>query len=186
MSEQPPTPAPEAPGAPEPEPIRWFGTSWLNRDGGYWPRRVGVSVGALVATAAVVLLLRFGVEGIALSDNATFLNGLLTVAIAICSMMSALRTWKVLTEGKDRLTGWMAEDTSLGAVWLIGGAGALAAYFARSLVEAPGEGVRRASYERAVAQYEKRRAGRSGRPDARTPGRPASGRTTPGRAKRKR
>ncbi|MFD8752078.1 hypothetical protein ACFV0O_14015 [Kitasatospora sp. NPDC059577] len=171
MSEQPPTPAPEVAGAPAPEPIRWFGTSWLNRDGGYWLRRVGVSAGALVATAAVVLLLRFGVEGIALSDNGTFVNGLLTVAIAICSMMSVLRTWKVLTEGRDRLTGWMAEDKSLGAVWLIGGAGALAAYFARSLVEAPGEAVRRASYERAVARYETRLANRSGRPGGRAPGR---------------
>ncbi|MFJ8628773.1 hypothetical protein ACIRD3_38830 [Kitasatospora sp. NPDC093550] len=172
MSEQPPTPAPAAAGAPEPEPIRWFGTSWLNRDGGYWPRRVAVSVGALAATAAVVLLLRFGVEGIALSDNGTFLNALLTAAVAICSLMSVRRTWKLLTEGKDRLTGWMAEDTSLGAVWLIGSAGALAAYFVRSLVEAPGEAVRRASYERAVAQYEKRRAARGGRPAAKAPSRP--------------
>ncbi|MFI8457233.1 hypothetical protein [Kitasatospora sp. NPDC085464] len=188
MSEQPPTPAPEAAGAPvaaaapravggpEPEPIRWFGTSWLNRDGGYWLRRVAVSFGALVATAAVVLLLRFGVEGIALSDNGTFVNGLLTVAIAVCSMMSVRRTWKLLTEGKDQLTGWMAEDKSLGAVWLIGSAGALAAYFARSLVEAPGEAVQRASYQRAVARYEKRRAGRSGRPSD----------APPSRAKRKR
>ncbi|GHF47148.1 hypothetical protein GCM10018790_25860 [Kitasatospora xanthocidica] len=177
MSEQPPTPAPRpvAPrpvGAPEPQPIRWFGTSWLNRDGGYWPRRVAVAVGSLAATAAVVLLLRFGVEGIALSENGTFVNGLLTAAIAVCSMMSVRRTWKLLTEGRDQLTGWMAEDKSLGAVWLIGSAGALAAYFARSLVEAPGEAVRRASYERAVAQYEKRQAGRGGRPDGKSPSRP--------------
>ncbi|WP_030232048.1 hypothetical protein [Streptomyces sp. NRRL S-350] len=175
MSEQPPTPAPApAPmpaGAPEPEPIRWFGTSWLNRDDGYWLRRVAVSAGSLVAAVAVVLVLRFGVEGIALSDNGTFLNALLTAAIAVCSMMSVRRTWKVLTEGKDRLTGWMAEDKSLGAVWLIGGAGSLLAYFARSLVEAPGEALHRASYERAVAQYEKRRASRSGRPAAKAPGR---------------
>ncbi|MET8539134.1 hypothetical protein ABZW03_00525 [Kitasatospora sp. NPDC004799] len=164
MSEQPPTPAPTPAGAPEPEPLRWFGTSWLNRDNGYWLRRVAVSVGSLLAAAAAVLLLRFGVEGIALSDNGTFLNGLLTAAIAVCSMMAVRRTWKVLTEGKDQLTGWMAEDRSLGAVWLIGGAGSLLAYFARSLVEAPGEAVHRAAYERAVAQYEKRRAGRSGRP----------------------
>nr|BFD91905.1 membrane protein [Kitasatospora sp. Xyl93] len=171
VSEQPPTPAPTPAGAPEPEPLRWFGTSWLNRDNGYWPRRVAVSVGALVAAAAAVLLLRFGVEGIALSDNGTFLNGLLTAAIAVCSMMAVRRTWKVLTEGKDQLTGWMAEDRSLGAVWLIGGAGSLLAYFARSLVEAPGEAVKRAAYERAVAQYEKRQAGRSRRPDAKAPGR---------------
>ncbi|CAM5400045.1 Membrane protein OS=Kitasatospora aureofaciens OX=1894 GN=GCM10010502_43970 PE=4 SV=1 [Kitasatospora aureofaciens] len=166
VSEQPPTPAPKPAGAPEPEPIRFFGTTWVNRDNGYWPRRVGVSIGALVATAAAALVLRFGVEGVALSDNGGFLNGLLTAAIAVCSMMSVRRTWKVLTEGKDQLTGWMAEDRSLGAVWLIGGAGSLAAYFARSLVEAPGEGVKRAAHERAVERYGKRRTGRSGRPGA--------------------
>ncbi|MFJ6617094.1 hypothetical protein ACIQOW_05845 [Kitasatospora sp. NPDC091335] len=171
MSDQPPIPAPKPDGAPEPEPIRWFGTSWLNRDGGYWPRRVAVSVGSLAATAAVILVLRFGVEGIALSDNGTFLNGLLTAAIAVCSMMAVRRTWKSLTEGRDQLTGWMAEDKSLGAVWLIGGAGSLLAYFVRSLVEAPGEAVRRAAYERAVVQYEKRQASRSRRPDTKAPGR---------------
>ncbi|MFF2143421.1 hypothetical protein [Kitasatospora sp. NPDC058190] len=171
MSEQPPTPPPKPAGAPEPEPIRFFGTSWLNRDNGYWPRRVGVSVGALVATAAAVLVLRFGVEGVAISDSGGFLNGLLTAAIAVCSMMAVRRTWKVLTEGKDQLTGWMAEDTSLGAVWLIGGAGSLAAYFARSLVEAPGEGVRRAAYQRAVEQHGKRQPNRSGRPGTKAPGR---------------
>ncbi|WP_031063527.1 hypothetical protein [Streptomyces sp. NRRL WC-3742] len=170
MSEQPPTTAP-VPGAPEPETIRFFGTTWLNRDGGYWLRRVGFSAGALLATAAAVLVLRFGVEGVSLSRSGGFLNGLLTAAIAVCSMMAVMRTWKVLTEGKDRLTGWMAEDKSLGAVWLIGGAGTLAAYFARSLVEAPGESVKRAAHERALAQYAKRQSGRTGRPDAKAPGR---------------
>ncbi|MFB7904913.1 hypothetical protein ACFC1T_00590 [Kitasatospora sp. NPDC056076] len=164
MSEQPPTPAPKPAGAPEPEPIRFFGTSWLDRDNGYWLRRVGVSVGALAATAAAALVLRFGVEGIALSESGGFLNGLLTAAIAVCSLMAVRRTWKVLTEGKEQLTGWMAEDKSLGAVWLIGGVGSLAAYFARSLVEAPGEAVRRDAHRKAVEQYEKRQAGRSGRP----------------------
>ncbi|WP_224281185.1 EamA/RhaT family transporter [Streptomyces sp. LS1784] len=166
MSEQPPISAPASAGTPEPEPIRFFGTTWLNRDNGYWLRRVGVSAGALAATAAAVLVLRFGVEGVALSDSGGFVNGLLTAAIVVCSMMAVRRTWKVLTEGKDRLTGWMAEDTSLGAVWLIGGAGSLAAYFVRSLVEAPGEGVKRAAYQRAVEQHGKRRAGRSGGPGA--------------------
>ncbi|MEV7596588.1 hypothetical protein AB0O91_04285 [Kitasatospora sp. NPDC089797] len=164
MSEQPPTPAPTSADAPRPEPIRFFGTSWVDRDNGYWLRRIGVSVGALAATAAAVLVLRFGVEGVALSSSGGFLNGLLTAAIAVCSLLAVRRTWKVLTEGKDQLTGWMTEDKSLGAVWLIGGAGSLAAYFARSLVEAPGEGVKRAAHQRAVEQYEKRRTGRSGRP----------------------
>ncbi|MER7750646.1 hypothetical protein [Kitasatospora sp. NPDC097643] len=160
MSEQPPTPAPKPAGTPEPEPIRWFGTSWLNRDNGYWLRRVLVPVGALATAAAAAFVLRLGVEGVALSDSGGFLNGLLTVAVAICSVMAALRTWKVLAEGKDQLTGWMTEDRSLGAVWIIGGIGALLAYFVRSLTEAPGEAAKRASYDRAVAQHTKRQAAR--------------------------
>ncbi|MGW2252235.1 hypothetical protein ACWCXH_18825 [Kitasatospora sp. NPDC001660] len=164
MSEQPPTPTPKPADAPEPEPIRWFGTSWVHRDNGYWPRRVVVSAGALVTAAAAAFVLRLGVEGVALSAQGGFLNTLLVLAVAVCSLLAAMRTWKVLAEGRDRLTGWMTEDRSLGAVWIIGGVGSLLAYFVRSLTEAPGEGVRRAAYERAVAQYEKRRAGRSGRP----------------------
>ncbi|MFE2411172.1 hypothetical protein ACFVSN_33985 [Kitasatospora sp. NPDC057904] len=168
MSEQPPTPAPNPagapdPAAPQPEPIRWFGTSWVHRDHGYWPRRVAVSAGSLVIAAAAAFVLRLAVEGVALSAQGGFLNTLLVLAVALCSLLAALRTWKVLAEGKDRLTGWMTEDRSLGAVWMIGGVGSLLAYFVRSLTEAPGEGVRRARYERAVEQYEKRRTGRGGR-----------------------
>ncbi|MFJ3790495.1 hypothetical protein [Kitasatospora sp. NPDC090091] len=166
-----PAPAPTPAGAPEPEPIRWFGTSWVERGTDYRLRRIAVPIGALLAAAAAALVLRFGVEGIRLSDNGGFLNGLLVAAIAICSLLAALRTWKQLTEGKDRLTGWMAEDKSLGAVWIIGGVGALLAYFVRSLVEAPGEAVRRADYERAAAAHRRRQSARSGRPDAKAPGR---------------
>ncbi|GAA1386170.1 membrane protein [Kitasatospora putterlickiae] len=170
MTQEPRLPAQPA-GAPEPEPIRWFGTSWVERDGGYRLRRVLVPVGALLAAAAAALLLRFAVDGIRIAGNGGFLNGLLVAAVAICSLLAALRTWKLLTEGKESLTGWMAEDRSLGVVWVIGGVGALLAYFVRSLREAPGEAVRRAHHERELDRYERRQAGRSGRPGARTPGR---------------
>ncbi|MEE1829088.1 hypothetical protein PUR61_44035 [Streptomyces sp. BE20] len=156
-------------GAPEPEPIRWFGTSWVDHDGGYRIRRILVPAGALLAAAAAAFVLRLAVDGIRMSDNGGFLNGLLVAAVAICSLLSALRTWKVLTEGKDRLTGWMAEEKSLGVVWIIGGVGALLAYAARGLVEAPGEAVHRADYERALTRHERRRAGRGGRPGPKGP-----------------
>ncbi|MFB6888702.1 hypothetical protein ACFCX4_05220 [Kitasatospora sp. NPDC056327] len=178
MTEETPTPQPATAGdrtppagAPRPEPIRWFGTSWVDRGGDYRLRRVLVPVGALLAAAAAAFLLRLAVDGIRVADNGGFLNGLLLAAVAICSLLAALRTWKVLTEGKESLTGWMAEDKSLGVAWVIGGVGALLAYFVRSLREAPGEAVRRARYEKELAQYERRQAGRSGRPGARTPGR---------------
>ncbi|MFD9129187.1 hypothetical protein [Kitasatospora sp. NPDC059571] len=153
-----------APAAgPAPEPIRWFGTGWVEHDGGYRLRRVLVPIGALLCTLAGALLLRFAVAGVGMSDAGGFVNVLLVAAIAICTCLSAMRMWKVLTEGRDSLSGWMAEDRSLGAVWLIGGVGALAVYFFRSLVEAPGEAVHRAAYEQAVQRHERRRAERGGR-----------------------
>lgn len=150
--------------APAPEPIRFFGTSWVEHGRDYWLRRVGVSVGALLTVAAGALVLRFAVSGVQLSNSGGLVNGLLIAAIAICSCLAAIRNWKLLAEGRESLTGWMAEDRSLGAVWLIGSVGAAAAYFFRSLVEAPGEAARRARYERAAAQHERRRGGRPGRP----------------------
>ncbi|MFF1868112.1 hypothetical protein [Streptomyces sp. CB03911] len=168
-SQSPAGPAPE--GAPAPEGIRWFGTSWVGRGSDYRLRRVLVPVGALLAAAAGALLLRFGVQGVQMSDAGTFVNGLLVAAVAVCSCLAALRNWKLLSEGREALTGWMAEDKSLGAVWIIGGVGALLAYFVRSLVEAPGEAVARARHEQAVERYGRRQANRSRRPDTRAPGR---------------
>ncbi|GAA1152021.1 hypothetical protein F4556_004044 [Kitasatospora gansuensis] len=150
-------------GAPEPEPIRWFGTSWLERGSGYWARRVAVPLGALVAVAAGALLLRFAVAGVQDSSAGGFVYGLLVAAIGLCSLLSGLRMWKLLSEGKPALTGWMTEEKSLGAVWLIGFAGALFAYFLRSLAEAPGEAVKRAEYDRAVAAFDRRKTGQAAR-----------------------
>ncbi|MFC5663467.1 hypothetical protein ACFP3U_10805 [Kitasatospora misakiensis] len=163
---QEPTPIAQPAGAPGPEPIRWFGTSWVDRGGDYRLRRVLVPIGALLAAAAASFVLRLAVDGIRVADNGGFLNGLLVAAVAICSLLAALRTWKLLAEGRENLTGWMAEDRSLGVVWVIGGVGALLAYFVRSLREAPGEAVQRARYEQALARYGRRQAGRSGRPGA--------------------
>jgi hypothetical protein len=150
-----------------PAPIRFFGTTWVDRGGAYWLRRVAVSLGALVTVVAGAFVLRFAVAGVQLSKSGGFVNYLLIVAIALCSVLAGLRMWKLLAEGRDSLTGWMAEDKSLGAVWLIGCVGAAAAYFVRSLVEAPGEGVQRAAWERTTARAAKRRASRTGRPDKR-------------------
>ncbi|GAA2745154.1 hypothetical protein [Kitasatospora cinereorecta] len=175
MSEQS-TPRGTGDGAPEPEPIRWFGTTWVDRKADYRVRRVAVSLGALVAVVAGALLLRFAVSGVQLSDAGALVDALLIGAVALCSAMAAIRSWKIFTEGRRSLTGWMAEDKSLGAVWLIGFVGALAAYFFRSLVEAPGEGVARAAYDQAVAVHQRRRAARGGNDNG-------SGR--PGRKKRR-
>ncbi|MFB9367537.1 hypothetical protein ACWCYY_29780 [Kitasatospora sp. NPDC001664] len=153
-----------------PEPIRWFGTSWVERGSGYWARRVAVPLGALAAAAAGALLLRFAVEGVRDSEAGGVVYGLLVAAIGLCSLLAGLRTWKVLSEGKESLTGWMTEEKSLGAVWLIGFVGALVAYFLRSLLEAPGERVKRARYEEALAAVDRRRAAKAARSG--NPGRP--------------
>jgi hypothetical protein len=152
---------------PAPEPIRFFGTSWVTRGGDYWVRRVAVSLGALATTVAGAFVLRFAVTGVQDSKAGGFVNVLLVLAVALCSFLAAVRTWKLLAEGREALTGWMAEDRSLGAVWLIGCVGSAAAYFCRSLVEAPGEAARRAAWERETARSAQRRAGRTGRPDKR-------------------
>ncbi|WP_371480908.1 hypothetical protein [Kitasatospora sp. NBC_00315] len=168
-----PSTSPGPDDAPEPEAIRWFGTGWVEHGPGYRLRRVLVPAGALLAAAAAALVLRYGVEGVRMSDAGGFVDGLLGAAVAVCTCLAALRNWKLLSEGREALTGWMAEDRSLGAVWIIGGVGALLAYFVRSLVEAPGEAVKRARHEQAVDRHERRRAGRSRRPGAGTAGRRA-------------
>ncbi|MFC8720025.1 hypothetical protein [Kitasatospora sp. NPDC057198] len=151
-----------ADGAPAPQPIRWFGTTWVQRGTGYWLRRAAVSAGALAATAAGALLLRLGVSGVRISGAAP-LTLLLMLAIGVCCALAGLRNWKILTEGRDSLTGWMAEEKQLAGVWLVGSTGALAAYFARSLVEAPGEGLKRAVYDQESAVWHRRRAARAER-----------------------
>lgn len=156
--------------APAPEPIRFFGTSWVDRGRAYWLRRVLVPIGALATVVAGAFVLRFAVDGVQLSQAGGLVDGLLIAAIAVCSCLAALRNWKQLAEGRDALTGWMAEEKSLGAVWLIGCVGAAAAYFARSLTEAPGEAARRADHQRALERYERRSAGRTGRPAKRRKG----------------
>ncbi len=90
------------------------------------------------------------------------------LAIGVCTALAGLRNWKILTEGRTSLTGWMAEDKSLAGVWLIGSVGALAAYFLRSLVEAPGEGLKRAVHDQQTATWQRRRSARAERDARRT------------------
>jgi hypothetical protein len=146
--------------APAPASIRWFGTSWVDRGPDYWLRRVAVSVGALVAAAAGAFLMQLAVQGVVVANTGSFVEILLVLAVAVCSVVAALRTWNVLTRGKESLTGWMADEKSLGVMLAVGFVGALVAYFLRSLLEAPGEGVQRSRYELAVAAAARKAAAR--------------------------
>ncbi|MFC5906984.1 EamA/RhaT family transporter [Streptacidiphilus monticola] len=156
---------PNQPSSPAvPDPIRFFGTTWVDRGGAYWVRRVLVSVGALACAVAGAFLLRFAVQGVFLAKVGSLVETLLIAAIAVCTCIAAVRTWNVLSRGKESLSGWMADEKSLGAILVIGFVGSLAAYFFRSLVEAPGESVRRARYELARAKAARRAQGQGAKP----------------------
>ena len=163
MSEQSEQSEMHAGGGPQPEPIRFFGTTWVGRDGGYGLRRAGAAVGSLAAAVAGCLVLRFAYQGLAVADVGGFVNTLVVVMFAICSAVAFRKTWEGFTR---RGTGPVGDD-SLRSLKLIGFVGLLLAYFFRSLTEAPGEKLHRAEYETARAQYEKRRGARTGNPAAR-------------------
>ena len=146
--------APPQPESIQPESIRFFGTSWVARDRGYWPRRVAVSAGALAATVAGALLMRLGVQGVFSSGSGSLVNTLLVGAVLVCTAVAAVRAWSLFGGGRE--AAWMAEDRSTGPMLAIGFVGALAVYFLRSLAEAPGEAEKRARHQRALADRARR------------------------------
>jgi hypothetical protein len=150
-------------GGPEPEPIRFFGTTWVGHDGGYGLRRAGVAAGSLITAFAAALLLRFAYQGLAVAEVGSFVNVLVVVMFAVCSAIAFRKTWESFSRRPD---GSPSED-SLRGLKAIGFIGSLIAYALRCFGEAPGEKLRRAEYEAALRQYEKRRGTRSGNPAAR-------------------
>lgn len=152
-------------GGPEPEPIRYFGTTWVEHDGGYGLRRAGVAAGSLITAFAAALVLRFAYQGLAIAEVGSFVNALVVVMFAVCSAIAFRKTWEGFSRRPD---GSRAED-SLRSLKMIGFIGSLIAYSLRCLKEAPGEGLRRAEYETARKQYDKRRSTRSGNPAGRRP-----------------
>lgn len=163
MSEQSEQSGTHAGGGPQPEPIRFFGTTWVGHDGGYGLRRAGVAAGSLAAAVAGCLVLRFAYQGLAVADVGGFVNTLVVVMFAICSAVAFRKTWEGFAR---RGTSPVGED-SLRSLKVIGFVGLLLAYFFRSLTEAPGERLHREEYETARTQYEKRRGARTGNPAAR-------------------
>ncbi|MGV9880850.1 EamA/RhaT family transporter [Streptomyces sp. NPDC003006] len=153
MSEEPTIPG------PRPEPIRFFGATWVAHDGGYGARRAGVAVGSLLAAAAGCFVLRFAYEGLAIADVGKFVNLLVVVMFAICSALAFRRTWEGFTKRHDP-----ASQASMRGLLTIGFIGSLLAYFVRSLTEAPGEQLHREEYEAARIQYAKRTSRRTGNP----------------------
>jgi hypothetical protein len=152
-------------GGPEPEAIRFFGTTWVGHDGGYGLRRVGVAAGSLAAAFAACFVLRFAYDGLEIADVGAFVGALVVVVFAVCSAIAFRKTWEGFTRRLDP-----GREEALRSVRMIGFIGALIAYFLRTFAEAPGEGLRRGEHEAAIAQYERRRAARAGNPGVRGAG----------------
>ncbi|MFF9843590.1 hypothetical protein [Streptomyces sp. NPDC013740] len=151
------------PAGPQPEEIRFFGTTWVDHTGHYALRRVGLAAGSLLAAVAGGFVLRFAFEGLQIAEVGGFVNVLVVVMFAICSAIAFRKTW----EGFGRRPADPAREDALRSLKAIGFIGSLLAYSLRCLTEAPGEKLRRAEYETALAQFEKRRASRTGNPSAR-------------------
>jgi hypothetical protein len=147
-----------APG-PRPEPIRFFGTTWVDHDNGYTARRIGAAAGSLAAAVASCLILRFAYQGLQVADIGSFVTLLMVVMFAICSALAFRHTWDGFGKRPDP-----DRQASLRGLLAIGFVGSLLAYFFRSLTEAPGEKLHREEYDTAREQYEKRSARRTGNP----------------------
>ncbi|MFJ3308730.1 EamA/RhaT family transporter [Streptomyces sp. NPDC086549] len=165
MSDEPgtlDTPAGSTDGArsgPRPEPLRFFGTSWVNHDDGYAARRAGVAVGSLAAAVASAFVLRFAYQGLQIADTGSFVTVLVVAMFAICSALAFRNTWDGYGRRLDA-----DRQASLRGLLAIGFIGSLLAYFFRSLTEAPGEKLHREEYEKAREEYERRSVRRTGNP----------------------
>ncbi|MFD0026296.1 hypothetical protein [Streptomyces sp. NPDC058382] len=165
-----PVPAPAVAGAttpgPQPEPLRFFGTTWVAHDGNYGLRRVGAAVGSLAAAVASCFVLRFAYQGLEVADVGSFVGLLVVLMFAVCSAIAFRKTW----EGFSSRPADPAREDNLRGLKTIGFIGSLIAYFIRTFIEAPGEKLRRAEYEAAQVRYAKRRSARTGNPAARRTG----------------
>ncbi|MFE9626934.1 EamA/RhaT family transporter [Streptomyces sp. NPDC006527] len=147
------------PGGPRPEPLRFFGTTWVHHDGGYTLRRIAVTAGSLLTAVASCLVLRFAYQGLALADTGSFVTLLVVVMFAVCSALAFGHTWESFRKRPDP-----DRQASLRGLLAIGFVGALLAYFLRSLTEAPGERLHRQEYAAACAQHARRTTRRTGNP----------------------
>ncbi|MFJ6832259.1 EamA/RhaT family transporter [Streptomyces sp. NPDC091209] len=152
------------PAGPQPEPLRFFGTTWVEHDGGYTGRRIGVAVGSLAAAVAACFVLRFAYQGLTIADVGTLVSVLVVVMFAVCSALAFRHTSESFTKRPDP-----DRQASLRGLLAIGFVGSLLAYCFRSLTEAPGEKLHREEYEAAKQQYTRRTTRRAGNPAKKTP-----------------
>ncbi|MGW2783121.1 EamA/RhaT family transporter [Streptomyces populi] len=154
MSDETSTPA-----GPRPEPLRFFGTTWVEHDGGYTGRRIGVAAGSAAAAVAACFVLRFAYQGLAIADVGTPVIVMVVLMFAVCTALAFGHTWESFSKRPDP-----DRQASLRGLLTIGFVGSLLAYCFRSLSEAPGEKLHREEYEEARAQYTRRTTRRTGNP----------------------
>ncbi|MFG3079127.1 EamA/RhaT family transporter [Streptomyces sp. NPDC048225] len=150
---------PDTLAGPRPEPLRFYGTTWVHHDGGYTARRAGLAVGSLVLAAAACFVLRVAYQGLRIADIGGFVTLLMVVMFAVCSALAFRHTWSGFTTRPDP-----DRQASLRGLLAIGFVGSLLAYFLRTFTEAPGEKLHRAEYEKAREEYERRTTRRTGNP----------------------
>lgn len=152
---------PESPdGAPLPEPLRFFGTTWVDRSGGYWVRRAGLAVLSLALAAGGAFVLALSYNGLQLANGGGLIQLLMIVAFAVCSSLAFTRTLNGFSSPHEA----GPADSSFRPIRVIGFVGVLLAYTVRSFVEAPGEGMLRQDYEHRLERHARRRSSRTGNP----------------------
>ncbi|MER5785404.1 EamA/RhaT family transporter [Streptomyces mobaraensis] len=147
-------------GPPEPEPIRFFGTTWVEHDGGYAWRRAAVAAGGLAAAVAGALILRLGYQGLAIAKVGGLVNAIVVVGVAVCTALAFRHTWDGFVRGGER-RGGRGESTQ--SLMVIGFIGVFLAWSLRSLQEAPGEKLHRREYEERVRRAGGKRSVRGGK-----------------------
>ncbi|MGI5349596.1 hypothetical protein ACQEU8_15560 [Streptomyces sp. CA-250714] len=162
MPQQPKTPETDAPNTPTPEPLPFYGTTWVDHSNGYALRRIALGGGAVLAAIAGAFVLRFAYQGVVLADIGRWASVLLVAAFAVCSALAFSRTLTHYGRRPDEREA--AAESSMRSIRVIGFIGVLLAYALRTCVEAPGEKLHRAEYEAALARHERQRTARTGNP----------------------
>lgn len=152
-------------GRPGPEPIRFYGTSWVDRSRGYRLRRLALGGGALLLAALGLGLLWLGHASLQRAETAGWLRVLVLAAFALCSVIAFARAWNGYTRPADAdAKAGGGDDSAFRSITAVGIVGLLLAYAARTAVEAPGEGLHRRAHEAAAQRHERRSTRRSGNP----------------------
>ncbi|MGW4300251.1 EamA/RhaT family transporter [Streptomyces sp. NPDC004646] len=144
---------------PRPEPLRFYGTSWVDHTDAYAARRAATALGAVAAAAVACLVLRFAYQGLRIAGTGSFVTVLVVGMFAVCSALAFGNTWQSYERRPDP-----ERQASLRGLLTIGFVGSLLAYACRSFLEAPGEKLARAEYDKARAEHDRTRIRRTGNP----------------------